>query len=344
MDYLEIGNRKIGKLFKPLVIAEIGINHEGDINKAKKMVDDAISAGCECIKFQSHILDKEMIPNKVIPGNSKDSIWDIIKRCSLTFDEEKKLKSYVEKKGKIFLSTPFSKEAAFNLNKLGVCAFKIGSGECNNLPLIEYILKFKKPILLSTGMNDISMIEKSVKLIQKKKIPFILMHCVSIYPTPYEKASITAVKQLKKKFKTDLVGLSDHSIGNYISFGAVALGARVIERHFTSKKNWKGPDIPISINKNELKDLIEGCNAIHEGNKFNKQIFKEEGPTIKFAYSSVVAVKNIKKNEKITTENTWVKRPGNGKIKAFDYHKILGLKLKRNVKINEQIEWKDLNK
>ena len=103
MDCLEIGNRKIGKLFKPLVIAEIGINHEGDINKAKKMVDDAISAGCECIKFQSHILDKEMIPNKVIPGNSKDSIWDIIKRCSLTFDEEKKLKSYVEKKGKIFL-------------------------------------------------------------------------------------------------------------------------------------------------------------------------------------------------------------------------------------------------
>jgi len=122
------------------------------------------------------------------------------------------------------------------------------------------------------------------------------------------------------------------------------LGARVIERHFTSKKNWKGPDIPISINKNELKDLIEGCNAIYEGNKFKKQIFKEESPTIKFAYSSVVAVKNIKKNEKITTENTWVKRPGNGKIKAFDYHKILGLKLKRDVKINEQIEWKDLNK
>ena len=147
MDYLEIGNRKIGKLFKPLVIAEIGINHEGDINKAKKMVDDAISAGCECIKFQSHILDKEMIPNKVIPGNSKDSIWDIIKRCSLTFDEEKKLKSYVEKKSKIFLSTPFSKEAAFNLNKLGVCAFKIGSGECNNLPLIEHWLKRFFPFL-----------------------------------------------------------------------------------------------------------------------------------------------------------------------------------------------------
>ena len=344
MNYLKIGNRKIGKLFKPLVIAEIGINHEGDINKAKKMVDDAISAGCECIKFQSHIIDKEMIPNKVIPGNSKDSIWEIIKRCSLTFDEEKKLKNYVEKKGIIFLSTPFSKEAAFNLNKLGVLAFKIGSGECNNLPLIEYILKFKKPILLSTGMNNINMIQKSVKLIKKKNIPFILMHCVSIYPTPYEKASITAVKQLKTKFKTDLVGLSDHSIGNYISFGAVALGARVIERHFTSKKNWKGPDIPISINKNELKDLIKGCNAIHEGNKFKKQVFKEENPTIKFAYSSVVAVKNIKKNEKITTKNTWVKRPGNGEIKAFDYHKILGLKLARDIKVNEQLRWKDLTK
>ncbi len=342
MNHLEINNRKIGKQYSPLIIAEIGINHEGNIMKAKKMIDDAVDAGCECIKFQSHIINKEMVPNDVIPGNSKDKIWDIINRCSLSLDQEKKLKSYVEKKGKIFLSTPFSKEAAFNLNKIGVKAFKIGSGECNNLPLIDYISEFNKPIILSTGMNDIGMIRKAVTIIKKKKVPFILMHCVSIYPTPYEAASIQAIPQLKKEFNTDLVGISDHSIGNYVSFASVALGARVVEKHFTSSKRWKGPDIPISISPKELKDLITGCKAIFESNKLKKQIFELEKPTIDFAYSCVVTTKDIKKYEKISMDNTWVKRPGNGEIKAYDYTKVLGKKVKKDIKINTQISWKDI--
>ena len=217
MDYLKIGNRKIGKLFKPLVIAEIGINHEGDINKAKKMVDDAISAGCECIKFQSHIIDKEMIPNKVIPGNSKDSIWEIIKRCSLTFDEERKLKNYVEKKGIIFLSTPFSKEAAFNLNKLGVLAFKIGSGECNNYHLVKYISKFKKPIILSTGMNNISSVRKAIDCLSMHGSEVAILHTTNIYPTPYDHVRLAAMIDLHNHFPEHVYGLSDHTIDSISS-------------------------------------------------------------------------------------------------------------------------------
>ena len=263
MNTFKLDKRLIGNKFKPLIVAEIGINHEGKMWKAKKMVDDAYEAGCECVKFQYHIPEEEMIKNNTIPGNAKESIWNIIKRCTLTESEEIELYKYVKRKKLIYLSTPFSKQAAEKLYKMGVNGFKIGSGECNNLPLIDFISKYKKPIILSTGMNDISKIKKSVEIIKKNKCQFAILHCVSLYPTPYEKLNLNRMKKLKKIYPNNPVGLSDHTLGIHASLAAVSLGANIIEKHFTSSKKWPGPDIPISIDKNDLRSL----------KKFSEDIF-----------------------------------------------------------------------
>jgi len=334
-------NRTIGPDFLPLVIAEIGINHEGSINKAYRMIDDAKKAGCECIKIQSHIPQFEMIPNDVIPGNANESIWDIISRCTLSEDDEFRLKEYTEKNGLIFLSTPFSKEAALRLHEMGVPAFKIGSGECNNYPLIEYISQFGKPIILSTGMNNLDSIGKAVQIFRKNKIPYALMHCTSLYPTPYNKVRLGAISQLHTSFPEAVIGLSDHSIGSYTCFAAIPLGASILEKHFTSDKSWPGPDISISLDPQELNDLIVGSKAIHLALGGSKEILPEEQPTIDFAYSSVVAIRDIEEGEIFTKENIWVKRPGRGGIRAEEYWNIIGKMVIRSIKKDSMISRQD---
>jgi len=342
MNYFEIARRKIGPAYPPIVIAEIGINHEGDIKKAIRMVDDAYSAGCECVKFQCHVITDEMIPNTVIPGNASESIWDIMSRCALNENDELFLKEYVESKGLIYLSTPFSREAARRLEKMNVPAYKIGSGECNNYPLIEHIAKCGKPVILSTGMNDIKSIEPAVEIFRDNNIPFALLHCTSIYPTPYSKVRLGALHNLKQAFPDAVLGLSDHSLGNYTCFAAVALGASILEKHFTSDKNWPGPDNPISLEPQELKDLIHGSNAIYEAMGGKKDILPEEKPTIDFAYACVVSIRPILEGDELTSENIWVKRPGTGEIKAQHYENLLGKKVSRNIRENQQLKWTDI--
>jgi N-acetylneuraminate synthase len=338
---IKINGRRIGPSHNPLVIAEIGINHEGSFKKAIRMINDAHKAGCECVKFQTHVIEDEMIPNKVVPGNTTENIWDIISRCQLSEEEDRKLKKYVESKGTIYLSTPFSRAAADRLRRMKVDAYKIGSGECNNYPLIEHIAKFGKPVILSTGMNNIPSIKTAVKILNKYKVPHAILHCTSIYPTPYDKVRLGALSDLKKNFPGVVFGLSDHSIGNYTSYAAVALGASIIEKHFTSDKKWPGPDISISIDSLELKELIKGTKAIHEALGGNKNILNEEKPTIDFAYACVVSIKDIKKNELLSKDNIWVKRPGTGQIKAVHFSNILGKKVNRNIKVNKQLKWSD---
>src|SRR3989338_5993251 len=301
--YIQIQNRKIGIDYKPFVIAEIGINHEGDFAKAKRMVDDAHKACAECVKFQMHVVEDEMVKNDVVPANAKESIWDIMVRCSLTVEQHIKLKDYAKKLGMIHLCTPFSRAAANELEKMNVPAYKIGSGECNNYPLVKHIASFGKPVILSTGMNSIENISRSVKILEDAKVPYALLHCTSMYPTPYSKVRLNALNDLRKNFPRAVLGLSDHSLGNYTCFAAVAFGASILEKHFTSDKSWPGPDIEISITPSELKELVEGSNAIHEALGGSKGILKEERPTIDFAYASVVTIKDIRKGEKLAKEN-----------------------------------------
>jgi sialic acid synthase SpsE len=344
MKGIIVGGREIGASRPPLVIAEIGINHEGDFEKAVALVDSAAAAGCECVKFQYHIVEEEMIPNDVVPGNAKETIWEIIKRCALSESEEKKLKEYVDKKGLIYLSTPFSREAANRLDSLGVQWFKIGSGECNNYPLIEHIAKFGKPILLSTGMNDLQSITPAVEIIRRYKIPYGLFHCTSLYPTPYDKVRLGALSDLAKSYPDALLGLSDHSIGIYTSLASVALGVSFVEKHFTVNKEWPGPDVPISINPRELSDLVKGGRAIYEAMGGSKEILEEEAPTIRFAYACVVSIKPIKRGDVFSENNIWVKRPGTGEILAKDFMKLIGKKSAVDIPVNAQLKWEFVEK
>jgi sialic acid synthase SpsE len=341
MQEFKIQNRKVGPDNPPLVLVEVGINHEGEIGKALQLVDAAVAAGAEVVKFQCHITEKEMVPTDMTPGEiSPEKLWDIIKRCELTASEEREVQAYCAEKGIIYLSTPFSREAADRLNEMGVPAFKIGSGECNNLPLLDHIAGFGKPMILSTGMNDLASVKRSVEVI-KDRVAYALLHCTSMYPTPYEKVRLGAVSELLEHFDVP-IGLSDHSMNIWTCLGAVALGASILEKHFTISRSWPGPDTGISIEPHELKDMIDGSNAIWQARGGAKTILAEEQPVIDFAYATVVSIAPIKAGDTYTRDNIWVKRPGTGPIRADRFEDIIGKVATRDIPAEVHIQYRDI--
>ena len=341
--YITIGGRKIGANYPPLVIAELGINHEGSLKVAKEMVDAAHRSGAECVKHQTHVIDDEMSgeAKKVIPGNSSISIYEIMKRCSLNEDDEIELKRYIESKGMIFISTPFSRAASERLEKMNVVAYKIGSGECNNYPLLEHIASFRKPVILSTGMNTIKSVSKAVDIFEKAKVPLALLHTTNLYPTPAHLVRYGAMKELSDAFPNNVFGLSDHTLTNHACLGAVALGASILERHFTDHKKRTGPDMVCSMDENECKELIEGSNLIWQMRGGTKEPANEEKVTIDFAFATVVAIKDIKKGEKFTKQNIWVKRPGTGDYLAEKYNNIIGKTSKKDISNDTHLSFGD---
>jgi len=342
--YIEISGRKIGLDYPPLVIAEIGINHEGSLKVAKEMVDAAARAGVEIVKHQTHIVSDEMskVAKEIIPGNADVSIYEIMERCALDEEDEVALKNYVENKGMIFLSTPFSRAAANRLNKMNVSAYKIGSGECNNYPLLEHIAKFKKPVILSTGMNTIDSVKKAVSIFEKNEGPIALLHTTNLYPTPPHLVRFGAMQQLQEAFSNNVIGLSDHTLNNNACLGAVALGASILERHFTDYKQRTGPDIICSMNEQECRDLIVGSKEIAQMRGGVKEPTKEEQVTIDFAFATVCTIKRIKKGDTLNKANIWVKRPGTGEILAENYDNILGKKALKDLAEDVQLKWIDL--
>ena len=342
--YIEIAGRKIGRDYPPLVIAEIGINHEGSLKIAKEMVDATHRAGVEVVKHQTHIVADEMsgAAKKVIPGNSDVSIYEIMERCALNEDDEVALKNYVESKGMIFISTPFSRAAANRLKKMDIPAFKIGSGECNNYPLLEHICSFGKPIILSTGMNTIESVQKAVAIFDNYKIPVALLHTTNLYPTPIHLVRFGAMTQLHEAFPDKVFGLSDHTLNNNACLGAVALGASILERHFTDTMQRTGPDIVCSMDEQATKELIKNSNEIWQMRGGTKGPTKEEQVTMDFAFATVCSIAAIKKGEVFTKENIWVKRPGTGKILAEHFDSVLGKNAIRDIENDEQLEWGDI--
>ena len=336
----KISGRNVGLDYPPLVIAEIGINHEGSLKTAFEIVDAAIEGGAEIIKHQTHVVEDEMSgeAKEVIPGNADVSIYEIMKRCSLNESDEIKLKQYIESKGAIFISTPFSRAAALRLERMGVTGYKIGSGECNNYPLLELIASFGKPIILSTGMNDIPAIKKSVDIFRKHKVPFSLLHTTNLYPTPDKLIRFGALQEMQKAFPDTVIGLSDHSIDNVACLGAVALGACILERHFTDRKDRPGPDICCSMDGDECKELIVQSARMANMRGGSKEAAIEEQVTIDFAYASVVTITNIKKGDILTKDNLWVKRPGTGDFLADDFESLLGKRVKIDISKNIQLK------
>ena len=342
---MKIGNRSIGPNEPPLIIAEIGINHGGSLDIAKGLVDLIVHSGCECVKHQTHIIEDEMTEEAkaIFPPNANKSIWDVMKECSLNLDEEQELKEYAENLGLIWISTPFSRMAADFLDEIDVPAFKIGSGEADNLPLINHIAQKGKPIIMSTGMQSIKSLKNSVNILEKSGVEYALLECTNLYPSPPEIVSLQGIQELKEAFPKALVGFSDHSIGPHIALASVALGACVIERHFTDTRYRSGPDITCSMDPAELRLLVDRSIEIHKALMNPKQRTEPEESVYKFARASVVADRDMAAGHIITEKDIWVRRPGSGEIPGYKYNDIIGKKLRLDVKKNHQFKWSNFH-
>ncbi len=339
---MRIGGREVGEGHPPFVIAEVGINHNGDVNLARQMVHAAKEAGAHCIKFQTHLTSKEMIHTQMTPGSiSKEPLWDIIERCELTAAEERAVKQLCDEVGILFLSTPFSREAADRLDELGISAYKIGSGEITNLPLIEHVARKGLPMIVSTGMTQLEEIAETVHLIERYDVPLILLQCTSTYPTAYADVKLGAIQVLRERFGLP-VGLSDHSIGIYTALGAVAKGACVLEKHFTISRQLPGPDQGLSLEPGELRELVKGADAIYQALGSEKTILGQERPVMGFARASVVVIKPVAAGDRLTDDNLWVKRPADGEIPAREYKKLLGRVAKVSMEPDHQIKWSEI--
>ena len=342
---IQIAGRKIGPAHPPLVVAEIGINHEGSLKTAFEMVDAAKRAGVEVVKHQTHVVEDEMsgAAKKVVPGNAKVSIYEIMQRCALSEDDERKLKEHVESQGMIFISTPFSRAAADRLQRMNVPAYKIGSGECNNYPLLKHIASFGKPMILSTGMNTIESVGKAVAILESAGVPYALLHTTNLYPTPPHLVRLGAMVELGKAFPRAVIGLSDHTTDNVACLGAVALGASILERHFTDRMDRPGPDIVCSMDEQRCRELIAQSRTLHAELGGTKGPAKEEQVTIDFAFATVVTIAPVKAGEPFTMQNLWVKRPGTGPIPAERFESILGKRASRDIPADTHLAEGDVN-
>ncbi|WP_371504476.1 N-acetylneuraminate synthase family protein [Nitrosopumilus adriaticus] len=342
MKDLKINRLIIGPSHPVFVIAEAGINHNGSYTVAKKLVKMAKNAGANCIKFQTHMAEKEMVKTNIRPGNiSKKTLWSIIKNCELTEKEEAKLSDYCKEQKILFLSTPFSIDAVDRLEKIKMPAYKIGSGELTNIPFLEKIAKTRKPVILSTGMSEMNEIKSAVSFFKSKKNPLAILQTTSIYPSNYSDINLGVIEKYSKLFKIP-VGISDHSLGIYTALGAVAKGASIVEKHITLDKKMPGPDQKLSLEPKELADLVKGCLAVKLALGSNKKILREEKPVLKFARESVVTISNIKRNEIFSEKNISTKRPATGQIPAKNYFSIIGKKAKHDILKNQQLSRSDI--
>jgi sialic acid synthase SpsE len=341
---MKVAHRHISPAHLPLVIAEIGINHGGSLEVAKGMVLAAHLAGCEMVKHQTHIVEDEMTDEakSIFPPNASKSIWHVMEECALSKDDEVTLKEYTESLGLIYISTPFSRAAADFLNEIGVPGFKIGSGECNHLPLIRHIASFGKPVIMSTGMQTIESMRDSVRILDEAGIDYALLECTNLYPSPPEIVSLQGVTELRRAFPRAVVGFSDHSIGPEMALSAVALGACILERHFTDTRYRKGPDISCSMDPAELKFLIDRSREIHTALNNPKVRTAPEEDVYRFARGSVVADRDLPEGHVITEADIWARRPGSGEISVQYFDRLIGSRTARSLKRNEQLRWADL--
>jgi len=329
---------------RAFIIAEAGVNHNGSLKIAKEMVDKAKDAGADCIKFQTfipqHVVSKqaEKAVYQKQQTSSEESQLDMICKLALSFDEFTELNEHCKIKGIEFLSTPFDFESIDFLNNIGMKVWKIPSGEITNLPHLIKIAKLGKPIILSTGMSTICEIKDAIKILNENGAGEItVLHCTTEYPAPYEDVNLMAMKTMKDELGVP-IGYSDHTEGIEVSIVATAMGATVIEKHFTLDRNMEGPDHKASLEPDELEKMIKGIRnielSIGDG---EKKPMQSEQENIDIARKSIVAKCDIKKGKLFTDDNLTVKRPGNG-ISPMRWFEIVGSVAIRNFKEDELIE------
>ena len=326
------------------IIAEAGVNHNGSLELAKQLVDKAKEAGVDCVKFQTFIAKNIVSKNAAKAEYQKkqtenlESQHEMLKKLELSFDEFIELKNYCLEKEIEFLSTAFDFESIDFLSELGMRIWKIPSGEITNLPYLIKIAKLKSKVILSTGMSTIDEINDAVNVLNENGASeIIILHCTTEYPTPYEDVNLRAMLTIKEKFGVN-VGYSDHTMGMEVPIAAVALGATVIEKHFTLDRNMQGPDHKASLEPNELKNMVDAIRHIEKalGNGV-KQVAESEKKNLAIARKSIIAKKNIKKGEILSEDNLTVKRPGDG-ISPMRWFEVIGAVSIRDFERDELIE------
>ncbi|MFX1385154.1 MAG: N-acetylneuraminate synthase [Promethearchaeota archaeon] len=341
---IKIGDKLVGDEQKCFIIAEAGVNHDGDIEKAKKLINIAKAAGVDTVKFQTwiteEILTKTVGQAEYQSKNTgiEEPQFDMIKKLELSYDQFRELKRYADKKNILFLSTPDDEKSVDFLDEIGVSAFKIGSGELTNILMLKKVAEKNKPIILSTGMANLGEIREAVDVIKNTgNMDLILLHCTTQYPTEYKDVNLRAMIELKKKFNT-IVGYSDHTLGILVPQLAVSSGAKVIEKHFTYNKNAIGPDHIFSLEPNELKDMVQKIRTVEIIiGKSEKKPTAGELKMINLIRKTIVANVDIPKGIKITNDMLAVKR-SNGTLKPNEIDKILGKLTLENIKKDQPIE------
>lgn len=343
---VKIGNELIGEGEQCFIIAEGGVNHNGDVNLAKKLIDVAEEAGADAVKFQTFhtetVVTLESRKANYQNRAKEKTQYEMLKGLELDFDEFRELKRYCDNEDIEFMSTPYDIKSVEFLQEIGIDRFKVASADLVNKSLIEVMAKTKKQIILSTGMATLGEIERTISLINNLgNEDIILLHCTTSYPTPYDQVNMNVLYMLKKAFGLS-VGYSDHTLGIEIPIMAASFGAKVIEKHFTLDRTMKGPDHFASLEPNEFKKMVEGIRNIEKAfGSGRKEITEEEKKNIFFMRRSIHASRDIKQGEIIKEDNIKITRPYEG-IEPWFLDIIMRKKIKNEVKEDEPIRWEDL--
>lgn len=345
---MKIERKKIGPGYPCFIIAEAGVNHNGDISLAKRLIDAASDAGADAVKFQIFkaenvvTADAEKADYQKRSESPSATQYEMLKKLELAPTEFRILSEYAKKRGLVFLVTPFDAESVDFLDEIGISAFKIPSGEINNISFLKYIAKKHKPIILSTGMSTLGEVEHAVRAIEEEgNADIILLHCVTNYPADAEDVNLRAIDTLYHAFGFP-AGYSDHTLGIVIPIAAVSRGACILEKHFTLNKNLPGPDHKASLEPVELKRMIAGIREVETAMGTGiKAPTRSEIENIKTIRRSVVAAKDIPKNTIISSGHVTTKRPGTG-ISPDLISTIIGTRTKRNIKKDEMLTWDDV--
>lgn len=335
---ISINGIKIGEKYPCVIIAEAAVEHLGSIEVAKRMVDAAKEVGANFIKFQMHLPEEEMLPGSIkFWGGSMD---EILQKYNLSVSDHEELILYCKKQGIEYLCTPFCAAAADILDDLGVPAFKIGSGEMTNIPMLRHIAKKMKPMIVSTGMATMEEIEETIVELKNEGVPLAITNCTSIYPTKYSQINLGLIPKLKNKFNIP-VGHSDHTPDIWTAIGAVVMGAVVIEKHFTIDRLLKGPDYEVSLDPSEFKIMVDAIRNLELAMGSEKQVYPDENVVRNWAHHSVVSITKISQGTEITSDMVSVKRPGNG-IPANSLSEVVGCIAKRDIDHDSLIKWVDI--
>jgi N,N'-diacetyllegionaminate synthase len=329
-----------------LIIAEAGVNHNGDIEIAKSLIDAAVESKVDIVKFQTFSADRQVTKNagkakyQIETTDKNETQHSMLKKLELSVEMHIELINYCKKRNIEFISTAFDIQSVNLLQKLGQRLFKIPSGEITNFPYLEHIGKIGKPIILSTGMSTLNEIKIALEILQKSgtsKELITVLHCTTSYPVPMSDVNLLAMKSIKDEFQVE-VGYSDHTLGIEIPIAAVVLGAKVIEKHFTLDRNLPGPDHKASLEPNELQEMIRTIRNVEQAMGDGiKKMTPSEAENRDIVRKSLVAIKEIKKGEIFTRENLSTKRPGNG-MSPMNWNLIIGKSSKHNYEVDELIK------